>query len=121
MVDQTSSSSEDSEKKEKESNSDLQDIDDLGGEPKTRSTEFDESFIRQRSRDKIAESQESTRSNLAITVIIIYGLTLLLSFIIIGYGLDKDQRKEVLTLILTSQSTIIGGAVGFYFGNRSSN
>lgn len=46
MVDQTSSSSEDSETKEEESDCDLQDIDDLGGELKTKSTKFDESFIR---------------------------------------------------------------------------
>lgn len=120
MTDQPPSSDK-SEEERGEADSDPENIDELGGVKKSQLTGFNENFIGQKSRDRIAESQESTRSNLAIGVIIIYGATLLLSFIVIGFGLNKDQRKEILTLILTSQSTIIGGAVGFYFGNRSTS
>jgi len=116
MADQTPSLSDESKEK---SDPDIEDIDELGGATEAESVGFNENFISQTSRERIAESQESTRSNLAIAVIGIYGSTLLLSFLVISFELDKDQRKEVLTLILTSQSTIIGGAVGFYFGNRS--
>jgi hypothetical protein len=37
---------------------------------------------------------------------------------VIGYGLVKEERKEILTLIITSKATLIGSSIGFYFGKN---
>lgn len=30
----------------------------------------------------------------------------------------EGERKEILSLIITSQATLIGSAIGFYFGKN---
>ncbi|MEM9272748.1 MAG: hypothetical protein AAGA80_07265 [Cyanobacteria bacterium P01_F01_bin.143] len=61
---------------------------------------------------------EANKGKLAIAIIGIYGATILFCFAVIGFGLAKNERKEILTLIITSQATLIGSAIGFYFGKN---
>ncbi|MGF1481267.1 MAG: hypothetical protein ACFB4I_17585 [Cyanophyceae cyanobacterium] len=89
-------------------------IDSLNEEPPTRHYDY---HIKA-SNTRIRESQEATRSFLAPAVLIIYALTLVGCFGVVLWGLDKDERQEVITLIITSQGTLIGTAVGFYFGKN---
>ena len=87
--------------------------------PTTKIKPYQENFIEEKSfKARIAESQESTRGKLAIAVISIYGTTILLCFATIGFGIAEGERKELLTLIITSQATLIGSAIGFYFGKN---
>lgn len=69
---------------------------------------------------KIKISQESTRSRLAYSLFITYGVTILLvlSILLFTDKIDSESRKEIIVLILTSQSTIIGSALGFYFAKE---
>ena len=69
---------------------------------------------------KIKISQESTRSWLAYSLFITYGVTILLvlSILLFTDKIDSESRKEIIVLILTSQSTIIGSALGFYFAKE---
>ncbi|WP_019506438.1 hypothetical protein [Pleurocapsa sp. PCC 7319] len=41
-----------------------------------------------------------------------------LCFGVIGYGLAESGRKEIFTLIITSQVILIGSAIGVYFGKN---
>lgn len=98
---------------------DIEDIDKLATRPPQKVKPYQENFIEQKlSKAKIAESQESTRGKLAITIISIYGSTILFCFAVIGFGIAEGERKEILTLIITSQATLIGSAIGFYFGKN---
>lgn len=73
-------------------------------------------------KDLIEENpQKSTKSGLTVIIIIIlsmYGATILFCFAIIGFGIAAAERREILTLIITSQATLIGSAIGFYFGKN---
>jgi len=98
---------------------DIEDIDKLATTPLQKIKPYQENFIEEKSsKAKIAESQESTRGKLAVAIISIYGATILFCFTVIGFGMAKGDRKEVLTLIITSQATLIGSAIGFYFGKN---
>jgi hypothetical protein len=98
---------------------DIEDIDQLATVPPQKVKPYQEDFIEEKSsKTRIAESQESTRGRLAISIVSIYGLTILLCFVIIGFGIAEGERKEILTLIITSQATLIGSAIGFYFGKN---
>ena len=97
----------------------IEDIDELATKPSSKVKSYQDDFIEKKlSQSRIAESQESTRGKLAIAIIGIYGSTILLCFAVIGFGLAKTERKEILTLIITSQATLIGSAIGFYFGKN---
>ncbi len=70
----------------------------------------------------IVESQERTRANLA------YGLLWLLAATLAGAGLfvtfapeskNTEDNRELLTLIWTSEVTLVGSALGFYFGSQT--
>ena len=85
--------------------------------------------------------QEQTRSTLAIALLICFGVTILLIFVMIWYyqhriiDLIKDSTnkelnftsleksfelsKEIITIVWTSQAALLGSALGFYFGNRN--
>lgn len=94
------------------------DIDALAKSPAKNS--FQEDFIKEKtSKQRIAESQETTRSFLAIFIMTIYAGTLIGCFVI-AVGLEKEDRQEILTLLITSQATLLGGALGFYFGKNQS-
>jgi hypothetical protein len=69
----------------------------------------------------IQRSQESTRSFLAIAIFGAYaGIILWLLTLMTWGGFPDADRKEFIILILTSQSTLIGAALGFYFSRESS-
>ena len=102
-----------------EASSDIEDIDKLATTPLQNIKPYQENFIEEKSsKAKIAESQEFTRGKLAVAIVSIYGATILFCFAVIGFGIAKGERKEVLTLIITSQATLIGSAIGFYFGKN---
>ena len=101
---------------------DIEDIDKLATQPPQKVKPYRENFIEEKSyKARIAEPQKSTRDRSAVIVIIIvsiYGATILFCFAIIGFGLGTAERKEILTLIITSQAILIGSAIGFYFGKN---
>ncbi len=102
-----------------EVSSEIEDIDRLATRPPQKVKPYQENFIEEKlSKARIAESQESTRGRLAMTIVSIYGSTILLCFVVIGFGMVEGERKEILTLIITSQATLIGSAIGFYFGKN---
>ncbi len=84
---------------------------------------------------KLEERQEQTRAQLATTLIRILAGTLVGSFILIitliimsivvdekrAVTLEKNNTlaKDLITFIITSQTGLIGTALGFYFGSRS--
>lgn len=70
----------------------------------------------------IVESQERTRANLA------YGLLGLLVVTLAGVGAfitfapdgeKAENNRELLTLIRTSEVTLVSSALGFYFGSQT--
>lgn len=68
----------------------------------------------------IQRSQESTRSFLGIAIFAAYaGIILWLLTLMTWGGFPDADRKEFIILILTSQSTLIGTALGFYFSRES--
>ncbi len=101
---------------------DIEDIDKLATKPPQKAKPYQENFIKEKShKSRIAKSQKSIRDRSAVIVIIIisiYGATILFCFAIIGFGLATAERREILTLIITSQATLIGSAIGFYFGKN---
>lgn len=75
----------------------------------------------------ISEQQESTRSTLAIWLVIAlfftYLVSFLLFFIVIWFPPEKEEDaftkiKDVITLLITTQTGLVGSALGFYFGTR---
>ena len=97
----------------------IEDIDQLATRQPPLIKTYQDNFIEEKSsKAKIAESQESTRKYLAVAIISIYGATMVFCFAIIGFGVAEEDRKEILTLIITSQATLIGSAIGFYFGKN---
>lgn len=99
-------------KENKKSVNDIQDIDNLAIKS-TQKSKLDQ-------KDLIKKNpQKSTKSGLTVVIIIIlsiYGATILFCFAIIGFGIAAAERQEILTLIITSQATLIASAIGFYFG-----
>jgi hypothetical protein len=69
----------------------------------------------------IQKSQESTHSFLAIAIFAAYaGIIVWLLTLMTWGGFPDADRKEFIILILTSQATLIGTALGFYFSRESS-
>lgn len=73
----------------------------------------------------LEQKQEETRSYLAFALAGIFALagvfaiTLIAVFIFIGLNkITSDDSKELIVLMLTTQSTIVGTALGFYFANK---
>ena len=85
----------------------------------------------------IEEQQEQTRSQLASFLVNIFAGTIIGSFVLFSTlvlltmnidekkagNLDKTSIliKDLITLIITSQTGLIGSALGFYFGSRNNN
>ena len=100
-----------------------EDIDKLATKPPQKGKLYQDNFIEEKPyRAKILESQKSSKDRSAVIIIImtsIYGVTILFCFAIVGFfGLAAGDRRELLTLIITSQATLIGSAIGFYFGKN---
>jgi len=53
---------------------------------------------------------------IAIALLSIYGVAVLLS--LIAAFLDATLRREIVTLIVATQTTLVGTALGFYFGRE---
>ena len=85
----------------------------------------------------LEEKQEQTRSQLAGFLVKIFAGTIIGSFVLFSTlvlltmnidekkagNLDKTSIlvKDLITLIVTSQTGLIGSALGFYFGSRNNN
>lgn len=67
----------------------------------------------------IQASQEKTRSRIAIFLLTLLGVTVAFTFMYVWLGdLSKPGAKELVTLVVTSVFTLIGTALGFYFGTK---
>jgi hypothetical protein len=81
----------------------------------------------------LAVMQEETRANLAKYLVGGWAITTLLVLLLVAgekfayYRLPDNERanirdqtgaKDLITLVLTTQSTLVGAAIGFYFGTR---
>ena len=66
--------------------------------------------------------REKTRAKLAQSLLWLLGLTLLgVGAYIVWSGHTKTEKsfhKELITVIWTSQVTLVSGALGFYFGSQ---
>lgn len=74
------------------------------------------------SRFDIVESQERTRANLAKYLVYGLGLTLVAIGAFVTYapsGEKADNDRELITLIWTSEVTLVSSALGFYFGSQT--
>ena len=85
----------------------------------------------------IEEQQEQTRSQLASFLVKIFAGTIIGSFVLFStlvlFSINIDEKKagnldktsilvkDLITLIITSQTGLIGSALGFYFGSRNNN
>lgn len=70
----------------------------------------------------IVESQERTRANLAygllgILVVTLAGVGVFITFA--PSGEKTESHRDLLTLIWTSEVTLVGSALGFYFGSQT--
>lgn len=70
----------------------------------------------------IVESQEHTRANLAYGLLGLLFVTLAGSGVFVAFapqGENTKNNRELLTLIWTSEVTLVGSALGFYFGSQT--
>ncbi|QDZ40192.1 hypothetical protein FRE64_09670 [Euhalothece natronophila Z-M001] len=58
-------------------------------------------------------------NSVLILLVIIYGLSLIGSFLGITLALPIEQRQESLTLLITVQAVLIASILGFYLGKKS--
>ncbi len=122
-------------------------IDEIPKEDLDRETEDSDSPKKFEEKDlkkqgiEFEKQQEETRANLARSLVVFFGVTIVLIFVMIGYyqhliiDLIKDSTnkelnftsleksfelsKEIITIVWTSQAALLGSALGFYFGNRN--
>lgn len=114
-VDNSSSELSDEESTDIEAIDEAIDIEEFAPE----TSEIDRS-IQEQDRPNIRESQESTRSTLAISLFITYLVTTISALIFASCAdINTDDRKQIVLLIVTSQVTLMGSALGFYFGKNS--
>lgn len=85
----------------------------------------------------LLHKQEDTRSNLAIFLTWIFGLSILLTFVYIFVSpflptnqdckqvqnnttvcIADNNAKDLIPLVLTPLTTVLGTAIGFYFGSK---
>lgn len=78
----------------------------------------------------IPQKQEQTRSWLAKALVTTLMGTIVLTFTFVGTemllkvsGKDVETQdfREILTLVLTSETALVGTALGFYFGSQNSD
>ncbi|MFB6275611.1 MAG: hypothetical protein ABEI32_05620 [Halothece sp.] len=58
-------------------------------------------------------------NSVLILLVIIYGLSLVGSFLGVTLALPVEERQESLTLLITAQAILFASALGFYFGRKS--
>jgi len=86
--------------------------------PPTKASEGDILHKRENARAWLAKSLVYS---LWGTLVVTFALIVIDRFIIYsGKKIDNDQGKDFITLIWTAQTTLVGTALGFYFGDRDS-
>lgn len=81
--------------------------------------------------ESISSRQESTRATLSIYLLMFLGATYLCTFILL-FGIiyfppkqssdnvdSFTKLKDIITLLITTQTGLVGSALGFYFGSRN--
>lgn len=96
-------------------------------------SEFESSITNQQKRslaDELDSKREDTRSKLATILITILVGTYIFSFLVmliviivpVDQNEEKEQRytysKDVISLLITTQTGLIGAVLGFYFGSN---
>ena len=67
------------------------------------------------------ERRDSVRAFTTGSLLVIFGLTLLFSFIIvIFYASAWTNTKELIQIMLPAETALIGSVIGFYFSTKSS-
>lgn len=69
------------------------------------------------------KQREATRTNLAMWLIKMFGCSLAASFLLTGVTAlspqgDKTLIKDFVPQVITPQLTLLGVAIGFYFGSK---
>jgi hypothetical protein len=72
------------------------------------------------------EIRSQLRSQLAKVILYVWVATIILCFVDIGFdkyiysthNTVKVINKDLITLILSAQSSLVGAVIGFYFGTR---
>ncbi len=62
--------------------------------------------------------REWTRSGLAFAFVLIFGATIIFAFLKVGTR-DWVQTKDLLQILLPAETGLLGSALGFYFGAKS--
>lgn len=58
-------------------------------------------------------------NSILILLVIIYGLSLIGSFLGVTLALPVEERQASLTLLITTQAILLATALGFYLGRKS--
>lgn len=99
----------------------------------TYKTDAKESRVSQSKVEGVRRQREKTRGELANRLLWLIIGTAIGSFILVTIDLvhdsattqdsdiDTDFASDVITLLITTQSTLAGSAIGFYFGNKQSD
>jgi hypothetical protein len=71
----------------------------------------------------LVKQHETTRTRLAMWIVKMFGSSLLATFLLVGVAtfnptVDKTLIKDMVPLVITSQSTLMATALGFYFGTK---
>ncbi len=80
--------------------------------------EISADFDKTPNRDEIPVLQERTRTWLAITLVVGLEVTFAAIGIFIYFAQDDSIKRELITLVLTSEVTLVSSALGFYFGSK---
>jgi hypothetical protein len=83
-------------------------------EPVISETDFSPSTVE----DRLAESQEKTRDWVIKALIIALGLTFLAVFALIQWGSLVNKGETLSQSIITTMGTLVGTALGYYFGRK---
>jgi hypothetical protein len=71
----------------------------------------------------ISIQRESTRSRISLSLLIVFSLSVLASYVMVAMAaflpnIDRSIITDSLPLLLTPQITLLGVALGFYFGEK---
>ena len=70
---------------------------------------------------KILERQDWVRSITTIAFVSVFGLTVILSFIMIYLDRNWTNTKELIQTLLPAETALLGSALGFYFGAKTTS
>jgi hypothetical protein len=66
-----------------------------------------------------APQRERMRGILALLLLILVAVEVALAFLLAYLGKPVEPLRDVLSLIFGATTTLLGSALGFYFGERS--